>query len=188
MAANGEIEHGLSTGRVPDGPLPDGIDSKHVVRRHGLASSAGPILFLGGIMLTAWLGLFGGKGPDVLQSEGHVRELTVSMPLTLRSGMLFEMVIAVHAARDLEDAVIAFDPALWRGMTINTGIPAASEEKFEEGQFRLHYGPLGTGGRIELKIDGQLNPDLRGSNRGEVALLDGTRRIATIPVSVRVLP
>jgi hypothetical protein len=150
--------------------------------------TAGPLSFLGAIMIAALLGLFGGKGPDVLQAQGDGGELIVSMPLILRSGLLFEMTIGVQATSNLADAVIAVDPAIWRDMTINTSIPAASEEKFEGEQFRLHYGPLVAGERIELKIDGQLNPDLSGNSRGEVAFLDGTRRIATVPLSVKVLP
>jgi hypothetical protein len=168
--------------------LPDGIERRHVEKRDGLVFTAGPVTLLGAIMLVAMLGLFGGKGPDVLHAAGNGGELTVSMPLILRSGLLFEMTIGVQATSDLSDAVIAIDPALWRDMTINTGMPAASEEKFEAGLLTLHYGPLGTGGRIELKVDGQLNPDRRGGTRGDVALLDGTRRIATIPVSVKVFP
>ena len=168
--------------------LPDGIDERHVLKRHGRLAGAVPLLVLSVVMAAALLGAFGGTGPDRLRAESPDAELTVSLPLTLRSGVFFEMVVGVSARNHLDDAVIAIGPALWRDMTINTVMPGSAEEKFEDGFFRFHYGSLDAGQRLELKIDGQVNPDLFAGTRGEVELLDGQRTLATVPVKIKVLP
>ena len=168
--------------------LPEGIEEKHVLKRHGSLAGAVPLLVLTVVMAAALLGAFGGTGPDRLRAESPEAELTVSVPLTLRSGVFFEMGIRVSARNHLDDAVIAVDPALWRDMTINTVMPGSAEEAFEDGLFRFHYGSLDAGQRLELKIDGQVNPDLFAGTGGEVELLDGKRTLVTVPVKIKVLP
>ena len=86
------------------------------------------------------------------------------------------------------DLRLGFSPGLWRDFTINTIVPAASEEKYEQGLFLLDYGPLRTGEPLVVKIDGQINPVFAMLNRGEIALFDGDRRLASLPLEVRVLP
>lgn len=67
-------------------------------------------------------------------------------------------------------------------------VPAPSEESFKDGAFRFDYGPLKPGESIDIKIDGQINPPLFAGTRGTVAVLDGERQLATIPLHITVLP
>ena len=121
-------------------------------------------------------------------AAGPAATLTAAIPDRLRNGEFFEMRLRVAATRPIADATIAVPPGLWRDMTINSMVPAASEEAFKDGAYRFRYGALKAGETLEIKIDGQINPPLTVGTKGEVALYDGTTRIATLPVRIRVLP
>ena len=73
-------------------------------------------------------------------------------------------------------------------MTINTMIPAASEESFKGGAYRFSYGALRAGETLVVKIDGQINPPLFAGTEGEIALFDGERRLGGMPLKIKVLP
>jgi hypothetical protein len=73
-------------------------------------------------------------------------------------------------------------------MTINTMIPAPSEEKAGKGAFRFHYGALKPGDTLDIKVDGQINPPLFAGNSGSVELHDGDTPVARVPVEITVLP
>ena len=168
--------------------FPDGIEAHHANKRHRMSAAVLPILLLGAIMAAALLGLFGGSGPTTQRRETADATLSVKVPTTLRSGLFFEMSVAVEARRDLADTTIAITPQLWRDMTINTTIPEPASEEFADGAFRLHYGKLAAGDRLETKFDGQINPDLFIGTDGKVTLYDGDRRVADIPMHITVLP
>lgn len=168
--------------------LPDGISEKHFGSRHGQWLGSLPLVLLGVILVAALSGAFGGGADEPLRAKGPDAELAVDMPRILRSGMYFEMQIEVRADRNLTDAVIGIHPGLWRDITINTTIPQAGDERYERGMLRMRYGALGAGDHLILKVDGQINPDLLVGTRGSVALFDGDKRLAEVPVTVTVLP
>lgn len=146
------------------------------------------ILLLGGILLAAWLGVTGGQpSPPRMADFGDAR-LIVKTPTTIRNGEFFETDITLTAKAPIEDAVIAVTPALWHDMTVNTMIPAAVEESFEDSRFRFAYGPLDAGESLHVKIDGQINPPLFAGTEGEIAVLDGDRRIGAMPLRIKVRP
>lgn len=115
-------------------------------------------------------------------------ELTVDTREVARNGEFFETRIVATPRRPFEDLVIAVDSSLWRDLTINTMIPAAAEESFEDGAFRFSYGEREAETPIRLKIDAQINPSLFGGTEGRVRLFDGDEEIASVPVSMRVMP
>ncbi|PCG16137.1 MULTISPECIES: hypothetical protein [Sphingomonas] len=168
---------------------PDGLQADHTVRRRR-AAYATPVamLLLGGVLMLALTGMLGGARSPAMRADAPDAVLTVKTPRTLRSGLFFETIVTVAARRPIADAVVAVPPALWRDMTINTQLPAAETEAFRDGRWHLHYGPLAAGERLEVKIDGQINPPLTIGTRGDVTLLDGERELARVPVTMRVLP
>ncbi|WP_394653483.1 hypothetical protein [uncultured Sphingomonas sp.] len=108
--------------------------------------------------------------------------LTASIPDRLRNSEFFKMRSVVTDRTDMIDANVAVAPALCRNMTINSMVPAASDEEIKPGAFRFRHGPL------KVKIDGQVNPPLTIGTEGELALYDGDTRVAAPPVRIRVLP
>ena len=140
------------------------------------------------LMVVALLGyLAGGKSPVMLARAGQAN-LVIDTPVRLRNGLFFEQRLRVEAHAPIADAVIGVDTPLWHDITVNSMIPAASEEGVEDGQYRLHYGPLKAGDTLIVKIDAQINPPLTVGTRGTIALYDGERRIAAVPLTLRVLP
>ncbi len=169
---------------------PEGIEERHVAERGWLHDYASPLIILlfGALIAAAVAGLLGGTRSAARTVDAAAASLTVQTPTTLRSGLFFEMRIVVEAKAPIADAVIALPPGLWRDMTINTNIPAATEEAYEGEAFAFHYGPLAAGERIEVKYDGQINPPLFAGTRGSVTLRDGDRDLASVPLSIAVLP
>ena len=151
-------------------------------------SSPISIVLLGSLILMALSGLVGGQPSTTRTSRFDGASVTIKTPHTIRNGEFFESQITVDATADLENATLAITPGLWRDMTINTMIPAATEERFAAGAFRFSYGPLPRGEVLRIKIDGQVNPPLFAGTSGEVRLYDGARRLGAMPVSIRVMP
>lgn len=167
---------------------PDGIDPAHAEPRSGGGLRWIAVLLLAAIMLAALLGAFGGGKARPVIATGEAALIEVRTPRVIRNGMFFETQIRVTARAPVAKAVIAVDTTLWRDMTINTMVPAPSEESFKDGAFRFDYGPLKPGESLDIKIDGQINPSLFAGTRGTVAVLDGERQLATIPLHITVLP
>ncbi|MCR5870338.1 MULTISPECIES: hypothetical protein [unclassified Sphingomonas] len=167
---------------------PDGIDPAHAEPRGGAWRRWIAVLLLAAIMLAALLGAFGGgKARPVIVESGAAR-LEIRTPRVIRNGEFFETHIRVTARAPVAKAVVAIDAGLWRDMTINTMIPAAGEESFKDGAFEFDFGPLKAGETLAIKIDGQINPPLLAGTRGRIALFDGERELATVPLAITVLP
>ncbi|MFD1789824.1 hypothetical protein ACFSC3_19890 [Sphingomonas floccifaciens] len=168
---------------------PDGIEDRHAEpkRLHAYANLLS-LLVLGALMVTAMTGWLAGDRTTPRRVEAPAATMTASIPDRLRNGEFFEMRLTITATRDIADATIAVPPALWRDMTINAMVPAASEEAYKDGAYRFHYGALKAGETLEIKIDGQINPPLTIGTAGEVALYDGDTRILALPVRIAVLP
>ncbi len=169
--------------------LPDGIQQQHLTRGQGMPLRSWLSLLIPGALLTlAMAGLFGGGQSTRLVAAAPSARVMLALPTTLRSGVFFETDVDVLARRDIGDLTIGLTAELWRDMTINTTMPEAGEQDYREGLFRFRYGPVKAGNRIKIKFDGQVNPPLIGSSRGEVVVFDGQNRLATIPVTIKVLP
>lgn len=170
--------------------FPDGIDASHAKPLGGLRAHASVLSFiiLGGFVGIALSGLLGGRPAPVTLVSATAASLEVKLARPLRSGLFFETHIRVVARRDIAKPVIGIDAALWRDLTINSQIPAATQESFEDGQYRFEYPALKAGDTLEIKIDGQTNPPLVGRLVGAITLLDDDVKLTRMPVSIPVLP
>lgn len=167
---------------------PDGIEERHIhaagTRLHAWPS--GLVLFT----LIILVGLSGalGKREFLTAGEAGVR-LSVEGPTRIRSGEFFEMLFTIETGREIRDAVLSVDPAIWHDVTINTMIPQPTEESFEGGAFRFHFGALTPGSSLLVKVDAQVNPTYPpGANRGAIEIIDGAATLASVPYEMKVLP
>jgi hypothetical protein len=167
---------------------PDGIGEKHFERRGIPGSRWFMLVALGAILGAAMLGAFGGGSSPSVSVKGERAALTVEAPRTLRNGEFFEIRLRADAVAPLARPTIAVSAEYWRGLTINTMIPAPASEAFEDEYYIFEFEPLDGGERLELKIDGQVNPSLFGGTQGAVELRDGEGLLAAIPMRLRVLP
>lgn len=122
------------------------------------------------------------------RAEASGATLQVHAPETTRNGEFFEVRIAVETEEPISELVIGIDAALFEDMTVNTMIPAATEEESEDGEFRFVFATLEAGTRFAFKLDLQVNPDIVGGNDGRVTLYDGEEALVDTQISIAVLP
>lgn len=159
--------------------------SERLWHRHASPLS---LVLLGAIVLAALLGFAGGTPAPVRTARFAAATLTVKAPALIRNGEFVETRIVVEANTAIAQPVIGVDAAYWRDITVNTMMPAPADEAFAGGMFRFNYGALEPGDKLEIKIDGQINPSLFQGTRGRVALFDGDRLIGSQRLELRVLP
>ena len=178
----------MSNADESEQPLPDGIRKEHVTPRKGWRRHASPLsLVVFGLVIV--LGLTGLLGHERdWRSEADGVSLEVHAPEITRNGEFFEMRIAVETANAVEDLAIGVNRDLWEDMTVNTMIPAATEETGVDGEFRVSFGPMEAGTAFDLKIDLQVNPDIVAGNEGTVTVYDGDRPITAVDIDLMVLP
>ncbi len=167
---------------------PDGIGEEHVRPVAGWRRHASPLALIvfGGVMLLGLTGLLGREADWRAESNGARLEVHTSE--ILRNGEFFEMRVGVEADEPITELVIGFDAALWEDMTVNTMIPAATDESSEDGEFRFTFAELEAGTPFLMKIDLQVNPDIVAGNEGAVTLYDGEEPLAATDVTIAVLP
>lgn len=168
---------------------PQGIEESHVsiVWWHKHASPAS-ILLIGAVLLAALAGTFGGQPHPVRKIESPAASIELQFPEIMRNGEFFELRANITTRRTFKDLRLAVDASYWRDLTINTMVPAPSEETSEKGQYIFSYGPIESGRTLTLKFDGQINPPMFAGTKGRLKLMDGEQTIAVIPVALRVYP
>ena len=168
--------------------FPDGIAAGHLRDRaawHRLANPL-PLLVFAGVVGLALAGVLGHEREWSAAASGT--SLKVHMPETIRNGEFLEMRLTVEATTGIAELVIGIDQALWEDMTVNTMIPAATEEVSEDGEFRFTFGELPAGTSFMLKVDAQVNPDIVGGNSGTITVYDGDEPLVDQSIEMAVLP
>lgn len=168
--------------------FPDGISAEHCKERRPAWTAWIRASALGALLAVAMFGLLGGAPSRDIRAVSQAAEMRVNLPNPIRNGMFIETRIDIAARQPIADAVVAIPADLWREMTINSLVPAATGEEFKDGEFRFHFGPLDPGQRLLFKIDGQVNPPRLTGFNGRIRLLDGERELIAAPVSLKVIP
>jgi hypothetical protein len=173
---------------MSESAFPDGITDAHLResrswRRH---ASPLPVVVLGAIVVVALAGLLGHERDWTATGSGTT--LAVHLPETIRNGEFLEVRIAIERDTDISELVIGIDQALWEDITINTMIPAASDETSRDGEFLFTFGQLDPSTTFLLKVDAQVNPDIVGGNAGTIKVYDGEEPIVEQDVEMMVLP
>lgn len=168
--------------------FPDGIDDRHIRPVAGWRRHASPLSLavFGAVVVLALTGLLGHERQ--WEAQGGSTTLTVQMPELIRNGEFFEMRIRIESGAPIGELVVGIDQAIWEDMTVNTLLPAASDESSENGEYRFTFAELEAGTLFLLKVDLQVNPDILGGNDGVVTVYDGEEELARVAVGIGVLP
>lgn len=168
---------------------PQGIEESHSRGRnwYRLANPAS-VLGIGLFLAAALAGVFGGQPHPTKILDVSAATVRYEFPDVLRNGEFFEMRIVVDARQPFSDLQIGVSSDYWRDLTINTMIPAASEEKSEKGVYLFSYGAVEAGDKLTIKFDGQINPPMFAGTSGQLILRDGERVLGSVPVELRVFP
>jgi hypothetical protein len=169
-------------------PYPDGIAARNVRERAAWRRHASPLslLVFAGVVGLALTGVLGHERDWSADASGT--SLEIHMPETIRNGEFLEMRISVESSDGIGLLVIGIDHAVWEDVTVNTMIPAATEETSGDGEFRFSFGRLEPGTPFLLKVDAQINPDIVGGNAGTITLYDGDEPLVEQEIEMAVLP
>jgi hypothetical protein len=167
---------------------PDGIEARHVREAPAWRRHASPLALVvfGAVLLLGLLGVLGHERDWRAQADGTA--ISVHMPEVIRNGEFLEMRVTIEAQEAIGELGIGVDQALWEDLTVNTMIPAATEETSADGAYRFTFGELAAGSRFDLKIDAQVNPDIVGGNEGRITVYDGDVPLVSLPLQMAVLP
>jgi hypothetical protein len=173
-------------GRAPSPP--DGLSDEHTRPSNGLRRHASPlsVVVFGSVIVLGLAGFLGHERD--WQAAANGTQLTVHAPEITRNGEFLEMRISVESDEPIGELVIGVESGLWEDMTVNTMVPAATDEGSADGEFRFTFAELEPGTVFLLKVDLQVNPDILGGNDGTVTVYDGEELIVEIPISTSVLP
>jgi hypothetical protein len=168
--------------------FPDGIADDHVRPIEGWRRRASPLsLVVFGVIvalaLSGWLGR-----ERTWSAEAQGTALEVHAPEIIRNGEFLEMRVRVTADQPIGELVIGIDESMWEDVTVNTMIPAATDEASEDGEVRLTFAELAAGTPFLFKIDMQINPDIVGGNDGTLTVYDGETELVATDLSITVLP
>ena len=139
------------------------------------------------VVAASLLGAFGQR-PVTSRATSAAAELTVSAPLRLRGGLLYEGRFEIDAAERVRHATLVLDRGWLDGMTINTMAPSPLAESGLDGTLALDFGPLDAGQTLVVRLQFQVNPTTVGRRSQAVTLTDGARTLATTDRTVTVLP
>lgn len=137
-------------------------------------------------MLATLVGLAGVE--ETLTKETEVATVSWHAPARVRNGEFLEMRLQVDALEQIDELVVGVEASLWEDFTVNTFLPAATEETSEDGELLFTFGPLEAGGSFLMKVDAQINPDMLWRNEGTVTVYDGDEAIVELPIVMEVLP
>jgi len=167
---------------------PDGIGERHAAPVSGWQRHASPLSLaaFGLVVVLAMIGVLGHERQ--WESDTNGTRMSIHMPEVIRNGEFLEIRVEVRSTRQIGQLAIGVDQALWEDLTINTLIPAATDEASEDGEFRFGFGELSADTSFLLKIDAQVNPDILGGNEGRVTVYDGDEALGTLDVDMTVLP
>lgn len=143
---------------------------------------------LGGVLGSAMLGWLGGGSDETVRVETPQAQVSVQRQAILRSGNWFETSVVVRPTRDVADLVISVSNPLWKGMSIDTMMPDAESAESLDGEYAYHFGKVKAGQAFTLKIDGQIQPRALRRLTGAISVADDQTRLASVPLSLTVLP
>lgn len=138
------------------------------------------------IPIVALAGVFGQRAV-VTSASAPRATLTVDSPAHLRGGLVFTTEITIRATSALHDMRLHLDRGWFAGMMFNGIAPQPSDEESKDGRIVYDYGSVDAG-TFKIWISWQANPTNVGSHPQDVALYDGSERLASVQRDLTVFP
>ena len=129
-----------------------------------------------------------GQHPTTISKSASAAKLEVYAPQRLRSGLLFESRIRIHARQEIERARVVLGPGWTQGITLNSIEPGPVNEASDNGRLSLELGRVPAGQVFVLYVDGQVNGTTTGRRSADVTLYDGANRLLELRRTVTIFP
>ena len=134
------------------------------------------------------LGNVFGQRPKETAVSTDAADLEVFAPTALRGGLYYEGRLTVEPKRDIERATLVLDSGWTEQMQINTIEPSPVGESSRNGRLALDMGHLGSGQKLVVWLQFQVNPTHVGRRSQDVELYDDTELLAEVDRTVTVYP
>ena len=130
-----------------------------------------------------------GQSPTASQAQTPTATLRVTAPADVRGGLIFQVRVDIAAHQPLTKPSLAFSPAWFDNMTLNSLAPQPSTETSRNGAPVFQLSPIPAGQRATYWFYFQVNPTNLGWHHTEnLTLTDGTRPLATIHRTITIYP
>jgi hypothetical protein len=145
------------------------------------------LVLLAGVVLALFN--FFGQRSDTTTVTAPSASLEVLSPPRLRTGLLFQTRITVHAYTKIKQPTIVLDRGWFEAMTFNGAVPDATNwSSTSDGKVEAEYDKLAAGDTLEIWISWQANPPAGAHRTETLALRDGGKPIARIKKNLTVFP
>lgn len=137
----------------------------------------------------ALIGIFGQQAVvKTVANPNGAATVQVSAPTKVRSGLLWQARIDIHANREIKDAVLVLDSGWIESMTVNTIEPSPSSETSRNGSLALDLGAIPAGKVWRQYLEFQANPVNAGVQSQGLTLYDGNVPLLHLNRKLRVWP
>ena len=153
----------------------------------GLLARRAIMALFAAVALAALVGFIGQSESTSAASTPSVR-MTLSAPEQVRGGLFFQSRVEIRALAPIEHPRLVLDEGWVEGMQVNSIEPAAESESSRDGRLVLSYGALDAGDVLRVWLQFEVNPTNVGRRNYTLELDDGSRRLARIPRTLRVMP
>jgi hypothetical protein len=140
------------------------------------------------VIVAAGLANVFGQHAQTSAAAGSAASLDVRAPTRARGGDIFTARVRIQARTELKRATLNLDRGWFEGMTFNGSAPQATQESSVDGRTAFEFGDIPAGGSFVVFLSFQVNPNNVGHRSANVALSDGSRRIAVVDRSLTIWP
>jgi hypothetical protein len=139
------------------------------------------------LVLAALAGAAGQRGVHSAVASPSAA-LSVTMPKTVRGGILFQARVEVTAQQRLAKPQLVLSGGWLDGIQVSSIEPQASEESAEGSSVGLSYDALAAGSGMTVWMEFQVAPTTVGRHHLSLWLRDGDRTVASIHRTLTILP
>jgi hypothetical protein len=147
----------------------------------------GLLALVGVVLLLALLNVFGQR-PSSDRVSSSAAHLEVTVPDSVRGGLLFQARFTIEAEQELKDATLVLGRGWLEGLTLNTIEPSPLNEASRNGKLALEFGHLPAGSKYVLFVEYQVNPTTVGRRTLNVELEDGEQPILSSERDLTIFP
>lgn len=147
------------------------------------------VLLLGpaAVVALALLNVFGQR-PVTSSARGASARLSVTAPVSGRSGVVYAARFRIDAVRALKKATLILSPGWADGYTVNGLAPQPLTEASDNGRLSFGFGHIPAGHHLTFWLSLQINPTTVGLHHQSVWLYNGSTLLTAVHRTITIFP